>query len=164
MNCDLWLASLWRSGSHGSQVSYVLKLAEINNWLFGLLPIQLYFLYRGFIICKIETEKTHLFPPVVVLNLLRPVCHSFRCIERLKAKNERLTAGLERRRVESEQISLTVRRLEADCSALQAALRYRCAHKTLLTHRHWACLRTYAYSASMHHKILTALRSAIKQH
>lgn len=47
-----------------------------------------------------------------------------RYIERLKSKNERLNAALERRRVESEQNSIVVRRLEADCSALQMALRY----------------------------------------
>uniref|UniRef100_UPI0037E7A52A colorectal mutant cancer protein n=1 Tax=Semicossyphus pulcher TaxID=241346 RepID=UPI0037E7A52A len=47
-----------------------------------------------------------------------------RCIERLKARNERLTAALERRKCESEQISVKVSRLEADCSALQTALRY----------------------------------------
>ncbi|XP_059197386.1 uncharacterized protein ushbp1 [Centropristis striata] len=47
-----------------------------------------------------------------------------RCIERLRARNERLTAALERRKGESEQISFTVNRLEADCAALQMALRY----------------------------------------
>ncbi|CAJ1060931.1 colorectal mutant cancer protein [Xyrichtys novacula] len=47
-----------------------------------------------------------------------------RCIERLKARNERLTAALERRKAESEQIIVKVNRLEADCSALQTALRY----------------------------------------
>ncbi|XP_034562936.1 colorectal mutant cancer protein [Notolabrus celidotus] len=47
-----------------------------------------------------------------------------RCIERLKARNERLTAALERRKAESEQISAKVNKLEADCCALQTALRY----------------------------------------
>ncbi|XP_041647722.1 colorectal mutant cancer protein [Cheilinus undulatus] len=47
-----------------------------------------------------------------------------RCIERLKARNERLTAALERRKAESEQMSIKVNRLEADCCALQTALRY----------------------------------------
>uniref|UniRef100_A0A3B5LQV1 Usher syndrome 1C binding protein 1 n=1 Tax=Xiphophorus couchianus TaxID=32473 RepID=A0A3B5LQV1_9TELE len=47
-----------------------------------------------------------------------------RCIERLKARNERLTVALERRKADSEQISLKLCRLESDCSALQMALRY----------------------------------------
>ncbi|XP_039984643.1 colorectal mutant cancer protein [Xiphias gladius] len=47
-----------------------------------------------------------------------------RYIERLKARNARLTAALERRKGESEQISITVNRLESDCSALQMALKY----------------------------------------
>nr|XP_020511128.1 colorectal mutant cancer protein-like isoform X1 [Labrus bergylta] len=47
-----------------------------------------------------------------------------RCIERLKARNERLTAALERRKGESEQISVKLNRLEADCCALQTALKY----------------------------------------
>ncbi|CAG00762.1 unnamed protein product [Tetraodon nigroviridis] len=47
-----------------------------------------------------------------------------RYIERLKSKNERLNTALERTRVESEQNSVRMRRLEADCSALQKALRY----------------------------------------
>ncbi|KAM7011949.1 colorectal mutant cancer protein [Tautogolabrus adspersus] len=47
-----------------------------------------------------------------------------RCIDRLKARNERLTAALERRKGESEQISVKLNRLEADCCALQKALKY----------------------------------------
>ncbi|XP_034387020.1 uncharacterized protein ushbp1 [Cyclopterus lumpus] len=46
-----------------------------------------------------------------------------RCIERLRARNERLTAALERRKGESEQTSIALNRLEANCSALQTALR-----------------------------------------
>ncbi|KAM8874603.1 uncharacterized protein ushbp1 isoform 1-T3 [Spinachia spinachia] len=47
-----------------------------------------------------------------------------RCIERLRARNERLTAALERRKGETEQITNTLIRLEANCSALETALRY----------------------------------------
>uniref|UniRef100_A0A1A7Z022 Usher syndrome 1C binding protein 1 n=1 Tax=Iconisemion striatum TaxID=60296 RepID=A0A1A7Z022_9TELE len=47
-----------------------------------------------------------------------------RCIERLKARNECLTAALERRKGESEQNSVKLTRLETECSALQMALRY----------------------------------------
>ncbi|KAM9763004.1 colorectal mutant cancer protein isoform 2-T2 [Menidia menidia] len=47
-----------------------------------------------------------------------------RYIERLKVRNERLTSALERKKVESEQNTQTLAKLEADCSALQMALRY----------------------------------------
>lgn len=50
--------------------------------------------------------------------------HHLRCIERLKARNERLTAALERRKADSKLISMKLCRLESDCSALQMALRY----------------------------------------
>lgn len=86
--------------------------------------------------------------PVFALNPLHPLPYYLRYIERLKAKNERLTAALERRRGESEQISITLSRLEADCSALQMALGYGYTHKTHLTHKYKACLLTYAYSLS----------------
>ncbi|XP_029356598.1 uncharacterized protein ushbp1 isoform X2 [Echeneis naucrates] len=47
-----------------------------------------------------------------------------RYIERLKARNERLTAALERKKGELEQNSITLNRLESDCSALQLSLKY----------------------------------------
>lgn len=65
-----------------------------------------------------------------------------RCIERLKARNERLTAALERRKAESEQISAKVNKLEADCCALQTALRYRYTSDT----RTQACLHSCSLS------------------
>ncbi|MEQ2282010.1 hypothetical protein AMECASPLE_036151, partial [Ameca splendens] len=52
-----------------------------------------------------------------------PSCYH-RCIERLKARNERLTVALERRKADSEHTSMKLNRLESDCSALQMALRY----------------------------------------
>lgn len=48
----------------------------------------------------------------------------WRSLERLKSRNERLTAALERRKSESEQISMALSRHEADCSALHMALTY----------------------------------------
>ncbi|XP_077463402.1 colorectal mutant cancer protein [Stigmatopora argus] len=47
-----------------------------------------------------------------------------RQIEGLKARNEHLTVALERKTIECEQISVTLKRLEADCSAMHLALRY----------------------------------------
>ena len=47
-----------------------------------------------------------------------------RCLERLKARNERLSAALDRRKGESEQISMALSQHEADSTALQMALRY----------------------------------------
>ncbi|XP_015221104.1 colorectal mutant cancer protein isoform X2 [Lepisosteus oculatus] len=47
-----------------------------------------------------------------------------RCIERLKSRNDRLSAALERRKGESEQISMTLGKHEANCTALQLALKY----------------------------------------
>ncbi|XP_010870869.2 colorectal mutant cancer protein isoform X2 [Esox lucius] len=47
-----------------------------------------------------------------------------RCIERLKARNDGLTAALDRRKGESEQISMTLSRHEAENTALQMALQY----------------------------------------
>lgn len=62
---------------------------------------------------------------IKAISLLIPSSSLYRrCIERLKARNERLTAALERRKGESEQINLRLNRLESDCSALQMALRY----------------------------------------
>ncbi|MBN3317129.1 CRCM protein, partial [Atractosteus spatula] len=46
------------------------------------------------------------------------------CIERLKSRNDRLSAALERRKGESEQISMTLGKHEANCTALQLALKY----------------------------------------
>ncbi|XP_068599572.1 colorectal mutant cancer protein [Brachionichthys hirsutus] len=46
-----------------------------------------------------------------------------RCIDRLRAKNERLTASLERRKGESRQFILVLNTLESECSALQMALK-----------------------------------------
>lgn len=56
--------------------------------------------------------------------LSHPLSHYCRCIERLRARNERLTAALERRKGETERLSMTLNRLEANCSALETALRY----------------------------------------
>ncbi|XP_053710502.1 uncharacterized protein ushbp1 isoform X1 [Synchiropus splendidus] len=47
-----------------------------------------------------------------------------RYVEKLKCRNERLTAAMDRKRAESDQLLMTVKRLESDCSALQAALRH----------------------------------------
>ncbi|KAJ7986223.1 hypothetical protein DPEC_G00337730 [Dallia pectoralis] len=47
-----------------------------------------------------------------------------RCIERLKTRNDGLTAALDRRKGESEQISMTLSRHEAENTALQIALQY----------------------------------------
>ncbi|XP_046713834.1 colorectal mutant cancer protein isoform X3 [Silurus meridionalis] len=47
-----------------------------------------------------------------------------RSLDRLKARNERLTSALERRKSESEQVSMALSRYEADCSALNVALSY----------------------------------------
>ncbi|XP_051768624.1 colorectal mutant cancer protein isoform X1 [Ctenopharyngodon idella] len=47
-----------------------------------------------------------------------------RCLERLKARNERLNAALVRRKGESEQLSMNLSRQEADSSALHMALAY----------------------------------------
>lgn len=62
-------------------------------------------------------KKCRTLPTVVPLP-------SYRCLERLKARNERLSAALERRKGESEQISMALSRHEADNTALQMALRY----------------------------------------
>lgn len=102
--------------------------------------------FGSFIIFVIKYNETKVFSPVFAPNPLHPLPHYLRCIERLKAKNERLTAALERRKGESEQISITLSKLEADCSALQMALRYWYIYKTHLTHTDNACLHTYACS------------------
>ncbi|XP_072555787.1 colorectal mutant cancer protein isoform X2 [Paramormyrops kingsleyae] len=47
-----------------------------------------------------------------------------RCVERLKARNKRLSAALERRKGESEQMSMILSKHEADHTALQMALKY----------------------------------------
>ncbi|XP_051957855.1 harmonin-binding protein USHBP1 [Xyrauchen texanus] len=47
-----------------------------------------------------------------------------RCLERLKARNERLNVALVRRKGESEQLSMSLSRQEADSSALHMALTY----------------------------------------
>jgi RNase H-fold protein (predicted Holliday junction resolvase) len=57
---------------------------------------------------------------VALTSLVNP----HRCIERLKARNERLTAALDKRKGESELISMTLSRHEADSTALQMALQY----------------------------------------
>lgn len=49
-----------------------------------------------------------------------------RCLERLKARNERLNGALVRRKGESEQLSMSLSRQEADGSALHMALAYWC--------------------------------------
>lgn len=78
-------------------------------------------LYRPLIRYKCYTSYAS-FTLDEFISTMEKLC--FRYIERLKSKNERLNAALERRRVESEQNSVTVRRLEADCASLQKALRY----------------------------------------
>ncbi|XP_048832400.1 colorectal mutant cancer protein [Brienomyrus brachyistius] len=50
--------------------------------------------------------------------------HLQRCVERLKARNKRLSAALERRKGESEQMSMILSKHEADHTALQMALKY----------------------------------------
>lgn len=92
------------------------------------------------------SNESKVYSTVFAPNPLHPLPHYLRCIERLKAKNERLTAALERRKGESEQISITLSRLEADCSALQVALRYWYIYKTQLTHSCNACLHIYTWS------------------
>ncbi|KAG1928541.1 hypothetical protein F2P79_023603 [Pimephales promelas] len=54
-------------------------------------------------------------------------CGYKRCLERLKARNERLNGALVRRKGESEQLSMSLSRQEADSSALHMALAYWCA-------------------------------------
>lgn len=61
-----------------------------------------------------------------MLELTGVFCLS-RCLERLKARNERLNAALVRRKGESEQLSMNLSRQEADSSALHMALAYWCA-------------------------------------
>lgn len=55
---------------------------------------------------------------------LHPFSYHHRYIERLKARNERLAAALERKKGETEQIRFTLNRLESDHLALLTALRY----------------------------------------
>lgn len=65
------------------------------------------------------------------LNPSHPPSAYHRYIERLKAKNERLTAALERKKGETEQIGIALIKLESDCSALQMALKYWYVRHTL---------------------------------